>query len=178
MAKQSRAEQILTPARLKKLQDMKRQGATVEELMGELRIKSKDTFYKWVKRYPKLRKAIEDGEDAQARDLNAGIQAALKDKMPELVEAFVKLLMGGKDVESKLEKIETESGEIVGNVKKSYITKTLQPNATIWIFLLKCMFGWSEKSVVEVQGQPNNVMGELTLAELRKLVNIYGKDKH
>lgn len=178
MAKRSKATMVLTPERLKTIEEMKSNGATVGTICNTLGI-ARSTYYNWMKTHDGLSTAHENGEQAQIKNIDTAIESRLND----IVEAFFKLLLGYKDTEVKVERYKL-NGQVVENdakypIKETITTKVIQPNAALLIFFLKCKFGWTEKSVVEMQGQvANNPMAELTVEELRKLVNFYGKDKH
>lgn len=178
MSRKSKAPMVLTPERLKRIEEMKAEGATVGKICSTLKI-SRTTYYNWMKKHDGLKTAHEDGEQAQIQNIDSAIETRLGD----ILEAFFKLLLGYKDTEVKVERYKL-NGKVVENdakfpIKETITTKVIQPNAALLIFFLKCKFGWAEKSVVEMQGQPtNNAMANLTVEELRKLVNMYGKDSN
>jgi hypothetical protein len=178
MSRKAKAPMVLTPDRLKTIEEMKSKGATVGTICDTIGI-GRSTYYKWMKNHDGLKTAHENGEQAQIKNIDAAIETRLGD----IVDAFFKLLLGYKDTEVKVERYKL-NGKVVENdakfpIKETITTKVIQPNAALLIFFLKCKFGWAEKSVVEMQGQPvNNPMAEMTVEDLRKLVNLYGKDKH
>lgn len=178
MPRKTKAPMILTPERLKVIEEMKSKGATVAMICEALGGVSRTTYYNWLKQYDELKEASEKGEQAQIDNIDETIQS----RLGEILEAFFKLLLGYKDTEVKVERYKL-NGKVVEDdpkfpIKEVITTKAIPPNPSLLIFFLKCKFGWAEKSVVEMQGQPNNAMSELTVEELRKLVNLYGKDKH
>lgn len=174
----ARPRKELTPQMIQQIEEMKSKGASITQICKALNI-SRSTYYvNFRENHGEAVKAAEKkGEEAHLKDLNEAIKVEIEKKMPELIEAFFKLLTGGKDTELKVTRTKID-GEVVGESTETITTKTIQPNVTLWIFMLKCLFGWAEKSVVEMQGQPENAMSGLTTEELKKLVGLYGKNKN
>lgn len=144
---------------LAKIEKWADEGLTQEEIAKKIGIGLR-TFNDWRERYP---------------EVNAAYNGGLEGLEKQLVNALVKLGIGYKDTEVQVERYKL-NGEVIENdprfpIKEKIITKTFPPNVAALAFLLKCKFGWKEKSVVELEDNRESPMAGLTTEELRKLAN-------
>lgn len=160
----SKVGDYLTPDGLQKLRDWSGQGATYEQIASKIGI-SEATFYNWLKKYPEIKEAVTDGDEV---------------KKEIAIGSLFKLITGYKDTEVKVERYKLNGQVVEDNdkypVKETITTKVIPPNPTAIIFWLKTRCGFSEKAVVEMQGQVGNPLAGVSTAELKDLVKKLTKD--
>ena len=155
----SKIGEYLNPDGLQKLKSWSGSGMTQEQIADKIGI-SRATICNWIKKYPEIKEALEDGDEQ-------------KEKVA--IGSLFKLMQGYKDTEVKVERYKL-NGKVIENdpkfpIKEVITTKVIPPNMGAIAFFLKCRRGWTEKAVVEMQAQNVNPLSGLTTEELRKLAN-------
>ncbi|MBR2504602.1 MAG: hypothetical protein IKB61_01515 [Elusimicrobiaceae bacterium] len=144
---------------LKEIKEWSSNGLSRLQIAKNMGIVGK-TLYNWESKYPQISKALNEGLEVQKK---------------ELENALFKRAIGYKDTEVKIERYKLKGKVIENNtnfpVKETITTKIFPPDTGAAAFMLKCKFGWKEKSVIEMQDTRDNALSELTTEDLKKLVN-------
>lgn len=144
---------------LAKLKEWKGKGLSDTQIAKNIGI-GRATLNRWMNKSPEIKNALSEGLELLEK---------------ELENALVKLAFGYRDSEVQIERYKLNGKVIEDNpkfpVKEKITNKTFPPNLGALAFLLKCKFGWKEKSFIEVDDNRENPLSKLTTEELRKIAN-------
>lgn len=164
MAKATQIYDYYTSAEgLAKLTEWKGKGLSDTQIATNMGI-GRATLNRWANKNPEIKSALSGGLELQEK---------------ELVNALFRKAVGYKDTEVQVERYKLD-GKVIENdpkfpVKEKITTKTFPPDVGAIAFILKCRFGWKEKSFVEVEDNRESPLSGLTTEELRKLANACDK---